>query len=288
MWLRLFRLLGRLPLAWLHCVGGFIGLMVYQLVPGYRRRLREHLRLAVGSDRLAAESAAHAGRMALELPLLWQAERAPWVFEHLSVRGGDLLLDALARGRGALCLTPHLGAFELTARWLAAQGRPITVLYRPPKQRHWRSIVETLRPRPNLHTAPADLSGVRQMLRALKRGEAVGILPDQVPDRGEGIVLPFFGRPALTMTLPARLALASGAPVFLAAALRRPRGQGYDLRIEPLAAPLPDEPGAATAVLADAIERLILSAPQQYLWAYNRYKHVPPQAGGDGDAGVQR
>ena len=102
------------------------------------------------------------------------------------------------------------------------------------------SCQESARARPALATAPASLGGVRQMIRALKRGEAVGLLPDQVPPRGHGRV----GRrssaaPAYTMTLAARLAQQSGAPIVLAWCERLPAGRGYHLRLSRLAEPLP-------------------------------------------------
>ena len=113
-----------------------------------------------------------------------------------------------AQGRGIVFLTPHLGCFEVTAQAYAercgALG-PMTVLYRPARKAVAARLVDAARARPGLATAPATLAGVRQMMRALRRGEAVGLLPDQVPPEGMGVWAPFFGRPAYTMTLAARL-----------------------------------------------------------------------------------
>ena len=142
-----------------------------------------------------------------------------------------------------------------------------------------RELEETARARPHLATAPATLGGVRQMLRALKRGETVGLLPDQVPPDGLGVWADFFGTPAYTMTLAARLAQLSGAPIVLACCERLPRGRGFELRLSPLAEPLPLQGGDAAAlqleqaeVINRAMQQLILQCPQQYLWGYNRYK----------------
>src|SRR5258705_13683250 len=74
---------------------------------------------------------------------------------------------------------------------------------------------------------PADLKGVRQLYLGLKRGEAAGFLPDQVPGKGEGEWAEFFGRPAYTMTLAARLAEREDVACFLIYGLRPPRGRGY-------------------------------------------------------------
>ena len=95
-------------------------------------------------------------------------------------------------------LTPHLGCFEICAQAYAerlAQYGPITVLYRPAKQPWLREVMEaTARGARALATAPASLAGVRQMIRALRRGETVGLLPDQVPPSGQGVWAPFFGQ----------------------------------------------------------------------------------------------
>ena len=85
------------------------------------------------------------------------------------------------------------------------------MLYRPPKIKFLRPLVEAGRGRDRVQLAPANLGGVRLLLKALRRGDAVGILPDQVPAEGEGVWVDFFGRPAYTMTLAAKLALATGA-----------------------------------------------------------------------------
>ena len=146
----------------------------------------------------------------------------------------------------------------------------MTVLYRRPKQDWLAPLIETGRGA-NLTLAPADMSGVRLLLKALKSGEAAGMLPDQVPGKGEGVWVPFFGRPAFTMTLAARLA-DTGATVLLAFAERLHYGAGFHLKFLPLSAPLEGDLAQRTAQINREIEGLIRSCPQQYLWGYNRYK----------------
>jgi KDO2-lipid IV(A) lauroyltransferase len=133
-----------------------------------------------------------------------------------------------------------------------------------------------------MQMAPADPRGVRMLVRALKRGEAVGILPDQTPTAGEGVWAPFFGKPAYTMTLVHRLHRLTGAPVVALFAERLPRGAGYRLHWEEIG-DLPEDATQAATRINAAVERLIAVAPTQYLWGYNRYKHpkgadAPPAA----------
>jgi KDO2-lipid IV(A) lauroyltransferase len=182
------------------------------------------------------------------------------------------VLRALDAGRGAILLTPHLGAFELSPRAFAIH-RPITVLYRPARQRLLRNMMEALRPTQNLLTAPADASGVRMLLRALRRGEAIGMLPDQVPAQGEGLWAPFFSRPAYTMVLPIRLAQTTGAPIFWVITVRT--ASGWRMEFEPWTPEVSlqsDTVEHAVAAMNEALEVQIARAPEQYLWAYNRYK----------------
>ena len=214
--------------------------------------------------------------MVLEGLRLWLRPPDRPIADPVIWQGEELIDEALALGRGLVFVTPHMGSFEITAQAYAQRYgavQPITVMYRPARHRVLRELEEQARARPALATAPASIGGVRQMMRALKRGEAVGLLPDQVPPQGMGVWADFFGTPAYTMTLAARLALHGGAPVLLAWCERLPDGRGFHLRLSRLAEPLPrdDEAGQA-AVINRAMESLIRQCPQQYLWGYNRYK----------------
>lgn len=262
--LGLFRLLALLPLALLQRGGALLGVAVYLASGGYRRKLLANLATAGLPRRLRWRCAAHAGRMVGELPWVWFRPRAELAAR---VHCDDLaVLDEAERaGRGVLFVTPHLGAFEVTARWYATRA-PITVLFKPPKQPALARVLAAARNADGMQSAPTTLAGVRTLLRALRRGEAVGLLPDQVPGDGEGRWAAFFGVPAWTMTLPQRLAQASGAAVVLAVGERLGAGRGWRLRLERLDGPLTPE------ALNAAMERRILELPAQYLWGYNRYK----------------
>ena len=269
----LFRLLSRLPLPMLHNLGAILGWLAYLLSPTYRRHLRENAALA-GADAAAAASVAEAGKGVLELPKIWLRPHGEVVGLVVKVTGWELVESAWREGRGILFLTPHLGCFEVTAQYYAS-FRPMTVLYRRPKQAWLAPLIEEGRGA-NLRLAPADLSGVRRLIKALKTGAAAGMLPDQAPGAGEGIWAPFFGKPAYTMTLAARLA-ETGATVLLAYAERLHYGAGYHLKLFPLSKPLAGELPERVAAINAELETLIRQCPEQYLWGYNRYK-VPAGA----------
>jgi len=283
-----FRLLSRCPLWLLRPLGGGLGWLTYWFSPAYRRRFRENAAQAGISWADARPAVAAAGHMASEIPWLWMRPTDRSLGSKLHWDGEGLIAAAHARGQGIVFLTPHLGSFEVTAQAYAERfgptRGPITVLYRPPRKEILRSLADTARNRPGLAAAPATLAGVRQMLRSLKAGQAVGLLPDQVPPEGLGVWAPFFGRPAYTMTLGARLAHQGGAAVLLAWGERLPRGAGYVVHLSELAEPLPDEAESAAACINRAMERLIRQCPGQYLWGYHRYKN--PRIGDPTSAGT--
>ncbi|NCT96828.1 MAG: lysophospholipid acyltransferase family protein [Comamonadaceae bacterium] len=269
----LFVLGSRLPLPLLHGAGVILGWLSFLLSPRYRRRLLANARQAGMPPGVAWRSVAEAGKLVAELPRLWLGAPAPVRWD-----GAEHIEAASAAGRGLLFLTPHLGCFEITAQAYAARfgaSRPMTVLFRPARQPWLRALVDHSRERPGLRTAPTTLSGVRQLVQALKSGEAVGLLPDQVPPKGLGTWAPFFGREAYTMTLSARLARSGDTQVLLSWGERLPWGQGYVVHVRPLAEPLPADPQAAAAAVNAAMESLVRESPAQYLWSYDRYK--PPR-----------
>lgn len=269
----LFRLLAALPLPLLHALGSAAGWLAYLCSPTYRRHLRAFMAQALGEESARAargDAVAAAGRMVFELPKIWLHPLDEAVALIREVRGWEHVEAAQAAGRGIVFLTPHLGCFEITAQYYAAHA-PIAVLYRPPRFAVVQEMIEAGRARPMLKLAPADLSGVRSLIKALKKGEAVGMLPDQAPKVGEGKWLPFFGRPAYTMTLAARLT-ETGATVLMAFGERLPGGAGFHLHFRPPTMPLEGDLETRAAAINREIEVLVRECPGQYLWGYNRYK----------------
>jgi KDO2-lipid IV(A) lauroyltransferase len=149
---------------------------------------------------------------------------------------------------------------------------PLTILYRVPQRPAFEQLLVDARGALGAEAVRAEASGVRLLFRRLKVGRMVGILPDQRPKGGEGVEVPFFGRPTVTMSLLTRLAHKTGAPVLLAAAERLPRGVGWTIRIEPAETAVADaDPVVATAALNRGIEHLVAHQPAQYQWTYKRF-----------------
>lgn len=266
-----FRFFSHWPLWALHGLGHVAGWLAWALSPVYRRRFMDNARQAGLGLAQVAPAIGHAGAMSTELPRLWLGDPVP-----VQWQGEAVVEKAYASGKGVLFLTPHLGCFEITAQALAsrfsAQYGPLTVLYRPARQAGLAEVMETSRDRPGLEAVPTTLAGVRQMIKALRAGHAVGLLPDQVPPEGMGQWAPFFGKPAYTMTLAARLALQTGAEVVLIWGERLSWGRGYRLHASALGHALSPELDVAVVQVNQAMERLVRACPGQYLWGYARYK----------------
>jgi Kdo2-lipid IVA lauroyltransferase/acyltransferase len=300
--LRGLRWIGAAPLLVLQGLGALLGWLTYLASRGYRRRLSSNAALAGLSATAIRRSVAHSGRMVGELPWLWLRDQHKPL--GAKVRWGDGLEHlhaAVAAKRGIVLMSPHLGAFEICAQLYAERfgaEHPLTAMYRPARQPWLREVQLTARQRPGLLTAPASLSGIRQLVRALRKGDAVGLLPDQVPPDGMGVWVPWFGQDAYTMTLAARLIEQTGATALWMTARRLPWGRGFVVDVEPVSEPLPAAPSrsgvaerdqaadvehqrACAAALNAEMQRLIQRMPEQYLWGYNRYKH-PRRAAQDG------
>ena len=270
----MFRFLSAWPLWALHALGWLGGWLTFVASARYRARLLAHAAQAGLSAAQTRRSVGEAGKMMAEIPRLWLGQPVP-----IQWQGDAAIEQAQSQGRGLLLMTPHMGCFEIIAQAYAqrfGQQQPITVLFRPARQAWLQDWVANARLRPNLHTAPTNLTGVKQLIKALKAGQTVGLLPDQVPPEGQGVWAPYFGRPAYTMTLSARLAHSGQAvPVWLWGE-RLPWGRGYVVHVHTVGMPggeaLSTDAQTAAAQINAAMEVLVRERPDQYLWSYARYK----------------
>ncbi len=267
MLIAVLRLLARLPLGLLHRAGAALGWLVYRLSPAYAARTRENLRISGigGIDTLLPVAVAEAGKGVTEILKVWFGADAQ-IASLVRCDEWHVVESALAKKKGIIFLTPHLGCFEIAAHYLSRRF-PLTVLYRPPKQRWLEPLMNFGRQRGQTILAPANLKGVRLLYKALQRGHAIGLLPDQAPGFGEGVWADFFGKPAYTMTLVRRLQQSTNASTIMVFAERLPDARGYHLHFYDALANNFDE-----AALNRAVETVIRKCPAQYLWGYNRFK----------------
>lgn len=269
-----FDLLARLPLSVLHRIGATLGWIVYYWSGPYAARMRENLQRAgvanspEGLQQILRANIREAGKGVMELPWVWRRPLPQVVSNVKQCYGWEYVEAGLAQKKGVIVLTPHLGCFEVIGLYVAARTA-MTCMYRPPRWKFLDILMHQGRERGQMKLAPTDLGGVRQLLKALKRGEIIGVLPDQVPGNGEGEWATFFGRPAYTMTLIGRLIQSSGATVVMSDVERLPEGNGYVLRFSPVSF---DGTRSVPQQMNDALQDVIRTRPEQYLWSYNRYK----------------
>jgi KDO2-lipid IV(A) lauroyltransferase len=279
----LFKSFSVLPLPVLHALGYVLGILSY-LVPGrHARNMRTHIHasgLCRGHDctRLLWRNVVESGKGMLELAAVWMRPQAGVVRLVREVRGKALLDTAISEGHGVVLMSPHIGCFEIVNQYLSRR-MPFTAMYRPARKASMDAIMLAGRQRGQARLVPTTLAGVKQLLAALKRGEAIGVLPDQVASLGEGVWAPFFGRWAYTPTLPFRLAQSTGAALIMIYAERLGWGRGFRIHITRLTPPDLRDRSHAAHWLNHEVERVIAHIPAQYMWSYARYKQpggAPP------------
>ena len=276
----------------LYRLGGAAGRALYRCGSGERRATRTNLEACLPEwtpeqrDELARESLIETGRTFAEFGALWCWPGARVLSLVVETRGLELFERALAERRGVILLTPHLGAWELAGLYFSSLA-PLTAMYKRPPVVEIESFYNAARGRLGAKLAPNDAGGVTMVMRALRNREVIGILPDQDPGRGSGVFAPWFGVPANTTTLVAKLAAKSGAPVLLVWCERLPQARGFRVHVRAPERTIGlEDPVAGTLALNLELEALIRSAPTQYLWSYKRFRNRPEGLGNPYREGV--
>lgn len=275
----LWRLLARWPLSRLWWLARRLGPLVYRLSPRERSVTQTNLKVVYPEcreterRRLARESLCHSTATMLELGHAWRAPPERVEASILAVHGRDKLDSARAEGRGVIVLAPHFGNWEVLNFWLSSHF-PFTAMYEPPKIAALDPVIRKGRERMGATLVPTNARGVAALLKALKRTEAIGILPDQEPGWGSGVFAPFFHRDAYTGTLLPKLVARTQARVVTGVARRIP-GQGFKIHFLDADARVysANDVTSATGVNA-CVEAAIALDPAQYQWEYKRYRKV--------------
>lgn len=277
----LLRLLACLPLPIVHGMGMLLGYLLW-LIPNSTRRIA-HINLslclpdwpAVARRRLLRKNLAETGKTLLELGPLWCWDRRRLNGFIKDAENHETVSAVFSQDQGAILITPHLGSWELVGLYYSNKYS-MTVLYRP-NRLGLDPLICTGRGRFGAQLVTTDRRGVRTLWQALKDNTLLGVLPDQDPGRDKGVFVPFFGLSANTMTLVARLARRTGAPVFLTYAERLKQGKGFKIHLQPLPNIIEEKSlENAVAAMNVAIEQAVRQLPEQYLWGYKRFKTRPP------------
>ncbi|QEY25039.1 lysophospholipid acyltransferase family protein [Neisseria animalis] len=289
----LFKFFAALPLPFLHALAVLWGGIAYRVLHKERARASANMiQAGLPADEAAVKAVfRETAKGALELPVAFF--RRPEEIEKLftEVHGWEHIQTALDNREGLLLITPHIGSYDLAGRYISQQLLfPLTAMYKPPKIKAFDAVMQMGRVRGKGKTAPTNLQGVKQVMKALRAGEATIVLPDHVPapeEGGDGVWVDFFGKPAYTMTLAGKLAQVKGVKALFFVGERLPGGKGFALHIEPLQGGLNGDKEHDARLMNQNIEYWIRRFPQQYLFMYNRYKHpagapLPPEVGESG------
>ena len=279
----LLGLLSLLPLGAAQALGRWVGRRLWnkgersQMVRQTRRNIDVCFPELSQAEReqLMKESLEHTGSVMCEMGMAWFWSSKRTLKKVCNIHNEELLQEAQARGKGVILIAPHLGNWELINLYLA-NHYPFTAMYKPPRLKLMDDLIKKMRARLGTRMAPADSRGVRMVMKALKKGEMVGILPDQEPDRKGGIHAPFFGIDALTMKLVPQLAAQTGATVLCAYSKRLPDAEGFDLYFREAEADINSKDLALSAAAMNrSMEACVRDFPEQYQWEYRRFNTRP-------------
>lgn len=265
-----------LPIAMIHRMGHGLGWAIFKWPSHKHAIIQDNLETAfpdlnaIEHEALKRDNAYHMACFALEAGLVWHANLKKLNQIITEVHGWEHIDTAQAKGQSVLLVGAHLGNWEILNLYCMDRLK-MAALYKAPKDAHLDQWVRVARERFGGKLIPSGSQAMRVLLKTLKSGGIAGIIADQQPRQGEGVMAPFFKTPALTMTLVGRLAQRTHCVVLMAQCYRMP-GQGFSIEISPMDAAITDpDPMVAATALNHALETAIRKHPEQYLWRYPRF-----------------
>ena len=271
-------LFSKLPLKFIQQFSKKVGNILYISKSSARRTTRNNIDIAfphlkeVDKESFVLSSLKSQCMTYAESIKIWGSSTQFSIDQVRNVYGLDIFLNALENPNGALAAVPHFGTWELMNSWINQHTSPM-IMYKPNKNKELDRFVLKSRERLNTTLVPTDESGVRAIFKHLKQGGFSVILPDHVPKESGGIYSPFFNKNVLTSTLFSKLSSKTQCSVIGMYCLRRENLDGFDIYIKNLPQDiLSKDLQISVNTLNKEIEQIILSAPEQYLWGYKRFR----------------
>lgn len=276
-------LLACIPLKLAQTIGRYLGRKMYQ--QGQNNKFYSITKANIdlcfneledgAKDNLIKASLEQTGKSIAEMGMSWLWPVNKTLKKIVQVNDEAIITQGIAAGKGVILIAPHLGNWEILNLYLSNRY-PFTAMYKPPKQKQLDNLIKKMRARLGTDMAPANVQGVRKVMKALKRGEMVGILPDQEPEIEGGVFCDFFGIPALTMKLLPQLAAQTGAKVVCGYAKRLDQAQGFEIYFKEVDPQIRDKNILISAsAMNRAIESCVRDIPEQYQWEYKRFNTRP-------------
>jgi len=266
--------LSKLSLRTVHILGKYFGMLYFSLSKKSYRVLKENIENSgifekVNIPQAIKENTQELGKSILETLYIWASTKEKTISLVKEIHGKEFIDKAEKMGKGIIFLTPHLGCFEIASIFYG-DTKPITIMYRKARKKWMNNLMINGRKKGLVNLASTDSRGLRKILMALKKSEAVGILPDQVADKGQGEMVDFFGRPAYTMVLTNKLIKRTEASIIMVYGERLINGRGFDIHCK-----LIKRENISTSLdLNKELEYFIKKNPTQYYWSYDRFKKI--------------
>jgi Kdo2-lipid IVA lauroyltransferase/acyltransferase len=277
--------LGKFPFSVAMSLGRAIGRLAYVVAGDLRRTGRRNLLLAFPEKSAAERDQLLRGcfsSLGRELALFskFSTSSRKSLLDHIEPRGVEHLESTGSIGEGRILFTAHLGAWELTSFSLSLLGQPLSFLVRRLDNPKVEQLVDRIRIRFGNQTLDKS-AAARSMVKILRSGGTLGLLLDLNTLDEEAIFVNFFGVPAATTFMIAKLALRTGAPIVPIFAPWDDEIKKFIVTIE---SPLtPEATGdeaedvrRLTEKLSLIIENAIRRNPDQWLWVHKRWKTRPP------------
>ncbi len=273
-----------LPLRWLQVIANAVAALLYRLLRPRREIAMANLERILG-ERLEPSERARVVSFSIRnmAKTMLELLKAPWMSEEemedfAAVRGVEHLQAAAEAGNGVIVITGHFGNWELLAATIARLGYDLSVVARDANDPGTADIINRSRKKAGEDVLPRD--SVRQMLRILRDGDLLGILPDQHANRG-GIWLDFMGEPACTATGPATLAHRTGAAIVPGFARRRDDDTLDVYFLPPIQVPdtgdREEDIRRGTQMVNDVLGEQIRKYPEQWVWMHRRWREPPDE-----------
>jgi|TARA_R110000796_G_scaffold4300_2_gene16568 Kdo2-lipid IVA lauroyltransferase/acyltransferase len=275
------KLFSSLPFAWAQRLGALLGWIGWKLPNRSLEVVRINLRHCMPElseaerESLVGRTMMDTGRSFAESACAWMWSPQKTVALVKEVEGLEVLQAALAEGKGLVCITSHLGNWEVLNHWYCSQCSPV-IFYRPPKLKAVDELLQRQRAQLGNRVAPSTREGIISVMREVRKGGAVGIPADPEPALKSGVFVPFFGVPALTSKFVPNLLKGNDARAVFLHCIRLPDHSGFKVIVE--AAPealYSSDAEEAVASMSSTIEQYVRRWPSQYMWSMKRFRKRP-------------
>lgn len=275
-------MLAFLPLRALRIVGSCIGIIAMKFSKRAANRLKNNL-LATGIcdennvAMMAQKTAIEFGKTLVEtVGIAWHRSKkhcASLIVDTINYAGME---QEVLSGKPIVFLTPHMSSFEIALKFTAYKisGRVFNVLYKPSKNKWFNYMMLKGRTEDNIRPLPTNRLGVFTLAKELKANGVVGILPDSIASSGDGVWVEFFGKKVFAPTLAAKMVMMPNVVTFIVATTRVKHG--FRVNYIPFVV-TGDEISVVVQQIYRVIEQIVLEAPQQYYWSYDRFR-IPKHA----------